>query len=192
MIYPCLKYIADRLNQNIKHIYHLAEDIVVLTDLAGQGEGTLSTNDNKITITLTNIEKDTIPHQRGADHTVYSGQHVLQGGQPLYINISVVVAAHFTGANYPESLKFVSHLMAFFHRHCIFDHQNSPDMPSGIERIQMEIENIQRNDLNAMWSMLGGRYLPSVSYRIRLVVPDSEGAIKGVSSIRSADVYTRS
>ncbi|MBB1487157.1 DUF4255 domain-containing protein [Oceanospirillum sediminis] len=187
MIYSCLKYIAARLNQNLKHSYQLTEDVVLLADLNEQTDGVSGNTNNKITITLANIERDATPFQRQADPYIHSGQRALTGSQPLYINISVVIAAHFTGTNYPEALKFISHVMAFFHRNPLFDRQNSPDLPVETDRIFLEIENIQRHDLNSMWSMLGSRYLPSVAYRIRLAIPDSEAAVSVTSGISTPD-----
>jgi hypothetical protein len=37
----------------------------------------------------------------------------------------------------------------------------------------MDIENVDITDLNNLWSVLSGRYLPSILYKVRMVAFDS-------------------
>ena len=89
-----------------------------------------------------------------------------------------MVAAHFSAANYPEALKILSKVVEFFQARPVFDHHNSPSLDRGIHKLVIDIENLSLSDQALLWGSLGGRYLPSVLYRIRMVAIDS-GAVHG-------------
>ena len=82
--------------------------------------------------------------------------------------------ANFTGVKYPEALKLLSFTAAFFQGRPMFDQQNTPGLEPGIDRLTVELENLSIADLGNLWGILGGRYLPSLVYRMRMLVIDSE------------------
>ena len=59
--------------------------------------------------------------------------------------------------------------MSFFQDYSVFDHQNNPDMPIGLEKLIVDVENIKIQDMNNLWSAIGTKYVPSVLYKIRTV-----------------------
>jgi hypothetical protein len=93
--------------------------------------------------------------------------------QPLALNLYVMLAANFNSANYAEALKFLSNAISFFQRQPVFDHQATPGMDERIDRLVLDIENLNVQDLSSMWGMLSGKYLPSVLYRVRVVTFDA-------------------
>ena len=67
----------------------------------------------------------------------------------------------------------------------MFDRDNSPDMNGkGIERLSIDMESLSVDAVSQLWGVLGGRYLPSVVYRIRTVAIDSGAVIDDQSAIR--------
>jgi hypothetical protein len=50
-------------------------------------------------------------------------------------------------------------------------------MPEGIEKLIFSLYNINFEQINHLWSTLGGKYLPSVLYKMQLVIID-EDAVK--------------
>ncbi|MDY6981859.1 MAG: DUF4255 domain-containing protein [Pseudomonadota bacterium] len=165
---------ATQLNAYLKRTNNLTEDIVVVSSLVeADGSPTPQAN-NKLLLLLTNIEKDTTPKRAGSRGVSFDGR-ALQSTQPLYLNLYVMLAANFAGANYAEALKFISRAIGFFQVHSTFDRQGSPDMDRRIERLVLDIENLSIQDLSNLWGLLGGKYLPSVYYRVRMisVTPDS-------------------
>ena len=85
-----------------------------------------------------------------------------------------MVAGHFNGNNYPEALKFLSNTISFFQRHPVFDHNNTPELDSRIDKLVLDIENLNIKDLSTLWSAITGKYLPSIIYKVRMVAFDSE------------------
>ncbi len=84
-----------------------------------------------------------------------------------------MVAGYFNGNNYPEALKFLSNTISFFQRLPVMDHENTPGLDSRIEKLILDIENLNIKDLSTLWSAITGKYLPSVIYKVRMVAFDS-------------------
>ena len=81
-------------------------------------------------------------------------------------------AAHFGSSNYAEALKLVSATVAFFQGRPVLDHANTPELDARIDRLTLEIENLDGTALSNVWGLLGGKYLPSVLYKVRMVTLD--------------------
>jgi len=65
-------------------------------------------------------------------------------------------------------------VIAFFQTRTVFTPSNTPDLPPGIEQLTVEIENLTTTELSNLWGILGGRYLPSILYRFRMITIDAE------------------
>ena len=75
-----------------------------------------------------------------------------------------MMSANFGAGNYAEALKTISQAISFFQQQAVFDRQNSPGLDSRIEKLILDMENLKIPDLNNLWSLMGGRYLPSAFY----------------------------
>jgi hypothetical protein len=176
MIDAAVTHIARELNQYLKRTFDLTEDVVVVSNILEQ-DGTVATHvNNKIVVSLVNISRDTVPFRQkalantGADRLVVSSQ-------PIFLNIHLMFAAYFSGNNYQQGLRFLSNTIAFFQGQPVFDHHSSPEMDRQLDRLVLDIENLDINDLSSLWSILSGKYLPSILYKVRMVTVDS-GAVK--------------
>jgi hypothetical protein len=177
MISAALSHMAHQLNQQFRINFQLAEDVAVVSNLV-ELDGSVTPNaNNKLVLTLVNVEKDTVPYRpsggvRGLD------DRLLQNNAPLFLNLYVMVSANFGAGNYTEALKYISQAVAFFQMKPVLDQRNSPGLDRRIDRLVLDIENLPIPDLNNLWSLLGGRYLPSMFYKVRMVTVDA-GAISG-------------
>ncbi|MGY0615941.1 DUF4255 domain-containing protein [Vibrio sp. FJH11] len=176
MLDSCLEYLCDRMNQSINSAFDLSENLVVVaspTDSNKQGNGA---NENKVLIFISGLERD--PFSKGGNIAAFQPHsRTAISNKPLYLAVSVVVAANFSASNYTDGLKILSHLLAFFNRNPLFNRQNSPDMPEFIEQIAMEMASLSEANLSHMWSMLGSHYLPSCVYQVRVAIPNSEALL---------------
>jgi hypothetical protein len=168
MIDLAINAMAAQLNQYLQNLSHSNEDLVVVSNLLGPDGAPAPNVSNRIILFLTAIERDTLT-QRGAEH----GVRGLAGPGPLFLNLYVMAAANFTGNNYPEALKFLSLVVGFFHGRPVLDHSNCPELAPAIDKLILDIENTPPQAMSNIWGVLGGRYLPSVLYRVRMVVIDS-------------------
>lgn len=137
-------------------------------------DGTISPQiNNKLVLTLVKVERDPAPRHSNRPKTAAGAQQV-QTVAPLYLNLYMMVAGHFAGRNYAEALKFLSATIAFFHQRPVLDHSSSPDLDQQIERLILEIENLSFSELASLWSIMGGKYMPSALYRIRTIAIDGD------------------
>lgn len=186
MLDLCLDYLKGRMNQSIKGIFDLSDDLVIVSppvDLDGSQSDKIK---NKILIFVSNIEKDSFSKSYRQDYQINNARTAVSS-KPLFITMTVTVAANFSTSHYSDGLKVLSHFLAFFNRHNSFSRQNSPDLPENIEQINMELESIPGDQLNHMWGIFGSHYLPSCLYRVRALIPDSEAILSQAGTIHLSD-----
>jgi hypothetical protein len=172
MINAAISHLAFQLNQQLKSAFPLAEDVAVVSNLVELDGSVAATANNKLVLTLVNIEKDSLPQRNGAAARSRD-ERLLQTSAPLFVNLYVMLSANFGAGNYSEALKYISHAIAFFQQRPAFDQLSSPGLDPRIERLVLDIENLPTAELNNLWSLLGGRYLPSMYYKVRMVAIDS-------------------
>ncbi len=168
MIYESLHFLTSCLNSYMQRKYGVADNSVVLSRLV-ENDGT-STEEatNKLVLSLVNVEKDTLVQPFPTNGYNTNGQYSVSAS-PIYMNLHVILAANYKGKNYTEALKILSRGMSFFQDYSVFDHQNNPDMPIGLEKLIVDVENIKIQDMNNLWSAIGTKYVPSVLYKVRTV-----------------------
>jgi len=177
MIDSAINHISAELNQHLMRSFRLDEDVVTVSNIVEQ-DGTVAAHvNNKLVVSLVNIEKDTVPFSQKNTTNVGVGRTVITS-PPIYFNLYLMFASYFGGKNYQEGLKFIANTISFFQSQNVFDQQNSPNLDSGIEKLIMDIENLNINDLSNLWGILSGKYLPSVLYKVRMVTYDSSAVIK--------------
>ncbi len=172
MIQAAISHLAERLNEFLARGLGLSEDIVVVSHLVEQDGSVVPGVTNKLVLFLTNIEKEAAAGLSPATH--FGGIQTGRRAQPVNLNLYLILAANFTGSNYPEALKMISAAILFFQRNPIFDRQSSPGLDRRIEKLVLDIENMGRQDLSNLWGGLGAKYLPSVLYKMRMLTFDAQ------------------
>jgi hypothetical protein len=180
MIFAAITSITDKLNQFLANEFGLYEDLVVVSNILDANGVKYDFADNKIAAFLVNIEREASScqhHFKNMSASRLPAQH-----PPLHVNLYIMFAACFGGQNYPEALKFISATISFFQKNPVFDHQNTPDLDSRVEKLLLSIENLSFNDLSNLWGVLSGKYMPSVLYKVRMLTFDA-GDIKGAAPV---------
>jgi len=177
LIAAAITGIAGQLNQSLRRSFKVGEDLVVVSNLTEPDGNLVSQVSNKLALFLVNLEKDTLPYRPSALSHANMGRAGLSQA-PVHLNLMLMFAATFSGTNYPEALKFISHTIGFFQSRPLFDHQNTPELDPRIDKLMLDIENLGISDLSNLWGILGGKYMPSVLYRMRMVAIDS-GQLSG-------------
>lgn len=181
MISAALSHLVAQLNQYLKSNFQLVEDVVVVSNLLELDGSVASQANNKLVLTLVNIEKDTVPF-RPAGTLRSTDERMLQHSAPLFLNLYVMLSANFGAGNYAEALKYIGLAIAYFQQRPVFDRHNSPGMDRRIEKLLLDIQNLPIPDLNNVWSLLGGRYLPSMFYKVRMITVDAN-AVTGQTPV---------
>ncbi len=170
MIDAALEQIRSQLNQALRRRFQIGEDLVVMSNILEQDGNVAGNTTDKVVVSLVNIEKEVItmrqPVAGGASRSIVSRP-------PVCLNLSVLFAANFSSGNYKEALKFISSSIGFFQAHPVFDHQNTPDLDTRIEKMTLEIQNLGITELSNLWGILSGKYMPSILYKVRMLTLDS-------------------
>jgi hypothetical protein len=163
MIDQALIFIRDQINDYFMEIIHVKKVVLGhVVNLNGQ------TNISEIGLTLINIEEE--PSLKNKNPYIKISEFdIAKINPPIYLNLYILISAYFgdTEENYKEALKNLSRVVRFFQGKPVFTHQNSPDLDDGIEKILVEMVSLSFEQQNNLWSSLGGKYLPSVIYKIR-------------------------
>jgi hypothetical protein len=168
MIYEALSCITEEINNNLKRKLQLNEDKVILSGLINQDGTVAIQGENKMVITLINVEKENAAMGAAKNNAgVFTAT-----AAPVSINLYVLCAAYFSSNNYAEALRFLSFTIAFFQTKSIFTAQNSPTLDPGINKLAFEMESPGPDRLNSIWTTLGAKYMPSVLYKVRMLTFD--------------------
>ncbi|MEM7296088.1 MAG: DUF4255 domain-containing protein [Pseudomonadota bacterium] len=168
MIDQALNLVRDKLDSNLRARFGVSDKLVALTPLVDEAGKPAAEARDRLTLFVINIAQDGIPRARPRGGSRQVTQH-----DPVHLDIYVMLAAGHDADLYSEALKLISAGMLFFQSHPIFTPQNTPDMPPGLNHLSLEISNMKSEELGQIWGNLGGRYVPSVLYKMRSVVLDA-------------------
>lgn len=140
---------------------------------------------DKVIASVINIEQEESLRNLPFRRTVYTSGGLPQGveRQPeIYLNIYVLFGANKN--NYGVALNRISQVIAFFQRRFVFTPADTPVLGTlNLDRIIFDLYSTSFEELNQMWSVMGGKYIPSVAYKMRMaVIQDAEESGAGIIS----------
>ena len=164
MIHNTLSFLAEQVNKYLDRGLSSASDIVEIGSLK-QSDG--SPSFDKLGMTLVAIDRETtIP--TGYDLKEVNASKVIKQKRPLCLNLKVLMSSNFE-SSYEDALKYLSEVITFFHTNNVFTHENSPTLDKNIQKLIIEINPNDTDEMYHFWSMAGISYLPSIIYRVRMV-----------------------
>lgn len=190
MIDIALAHIAGQLDQALRRSFGVAESLVAVSNLVDL-DGSVATHvANKLVVFLVGIEREALAY-RDSRPAAASGGRMVVGSAPAHLNLSVMCAANFGSGTYAEALKLISATVAFFQAHPVLDHANTPQLDARIDKLTLEIENLEVPALSNLWGVLGGKYLPSVLYKVRMVTLDAGEVLGQAATVAEPVVELR-
>jgi hypothetical protein len=183
MLNSAVDCIAQELNQFISMKFQTDEDRVILSNLMNLDGSVAVTEKNKIVISVVNIQEDKIAQSSSGKS---KGAGVFP---PICLNVFLLISVNFDEKLNKEALKFLSAVAAFFQSKKSFTPSDSPSLDSNIEKLIIEIENLDFHQQSNIFSFLGAKYMPSIFYKMRMVVIEEETGdyTPGVISERGMD-----
>ena len=73
----------------------------------------------------------------------------------------------------------------------VFTQVSHPAMDPKIQKLMLDLHSMGFEQVNHLWSILGGKYMPSVLYKIRQVTIDEDAVIAGGGIITEIDLNGR-
>ncbi len=165
MIDIALKFLATEMNAYLFARTGSSLGGVALGRLVDD-TGKCAIKEQSLGAALVNIDEERILRSQVPDTVLVDGRQVMR--QPeLKLNLTILVAANFT--QYDIALRQLSWVVTFFQSHPGFSRDRNPGLDPRIERFTVELQSLTFEQLNQLWATVGGKQLPSVVYRLRLV-----------------------
>lgn len=159
MIKNILTYYASLLDEYLRPDFPQPEGVAEVGFVGSLAHG----SPNKLLVSLFGIERETAG---GISPTRQSVQgETMQGNPPLYINLNVLIAAVYDEKRYPEALSVLSGALLFVQSHSVFTWEG--------KTYTLEMVTPSPQDLNNIWTSLGGQYHPSVVCKLRRLTFDA-------------------
>lgn len=174
-----LEMIRRRLDAYFQASHPRPGDWVVLSNVADHQGAVSEDTKDKVVMFLANIQNDTTISTYNRNVPVGEAQYVV-AAPPIYINLYVLFMANFYNKQYREGLTVLSETIGFFQQNPVFTHDNLPGLDGTVDKIAMEITNLDLTQASYLMGMMGVKYLPSVYYRIRML-PFAGEAIQGTT-----------
>lgn len=171
MLNDALEYIRREIRD-----YLAIDDTEVILDHAHRLKELNATHG--VFISLVNIEEEALlkntPHQRRFnDKPAYQQP-------PVFLNLYLLLAFEF--GNYSTSLLRLSETIEHFQGKSVFSAASQTatnPFPTGLAKLIFDFYNLNFEQLNHLWAVLGGAYYPSVLYKVRMVKIQLDETIEG-------------
>lgn len=165
MIDLSLAFLAQILDRYLRMQLGIDHTLVVLNNLVNADGSVPEKNQNKVVVTLINLEYE-------SNRQFYTSSVPLANEQarihpPVIFNLDLIISANFD--DYNEALKLLSLIAAFFQENPGINRNQYPGMPEGLSTLKVEIESSNSNKTHNLWTAMGAKYLPSILYKVRQV-----------------------
>lgn len=175
------KYLSQKLGQDTESRLILGNVVKVIDNDAGAA-GTTATN--KAILSLVNIEEDRF--SKSPDNFRKVDDKIQYKNPKIFLNLYLLFAVN--KSDYSEALKLLAFIIQFFQYRFVFDIQNSPNLDPKIEKIIMDLYSLNFEQMNHLWGILGGKYLPSVLYKMRVIGIEDETADASAEPIMEIEI----
>lgn len=180
MLDQALVFIKDTLNNYLMTQMKLTESVVVINPIVGTEGKSIAENENKLVISLINLENESNqPYNVRYSHV--NNKQVANVQPDVRFNLDLLLAANFSV--YEESLKFLSSAIGFFQLNPSLDEVRTPQIPKQVGRLDFHVESLNYFEMHNLWSSMGAKYQPSIVYKVRLVKFQGEEIVNVSNSI---------
>lgn len=173
MIKEIVTYITKQLEEYLKTEIPRPEGNTEIGFIGKKAEPV----NNKMIVSLFGIERETAGGIAPTRNTQLKAS--TYRNPPLYVNLNIVFAAVYED-KYDDALSAIFATLMFIQSHTSFKYKN--------ETYTLEIINPNLQELNNIWSIMGGQYYPSVLCKIRRFVFDLEEIKQVNHQIEKIDV----
>ena len=176
MIFDAMKLIKDDLQQYILDAEGSTsnDQIVILENIAmAQDLGGNSDNQNeRVVMTLVNLQEE-VTLKNSAYHRLENGRTVYRN-PPTFLNLFILFSVLHSG-QYETALKRLSRVIEFFQWKKELSIITAPSQNNPAQEVQifMDLFSLTFEQQNYLWGSLGGKQVPFVLYRSRLVTLDA-------------------
>ncbi|MDB5033864.1 MAG: hypothetical protein JWQ98_1105 [Chlorobi bacterium] len=165
MLDIALQFLRDELSSYITARTGSSAIDVKLTRIVDEA-GKYAFSEEVIGVSLINVEEERVVKEHLPTYSYINGQHVPHEPQ-LRLNLNLMFAANFR--QYDQGLKYLSYILTYFQSHSSFTAGQYPGLDERIEKLVIELQSLTYEQLNQIWAFIGGKQLPCVVYKVRMV-----------------------
>lgn len=172
MLDIALKFLRDELRSYI--VARTASTLVdvKLSKMVDEA-GKYAFLEDNIGLSLINIEEERTLKEQLPRYNLNTSSFVHE--PELKLNLHIMLAANFR--QYDMALMYLSHILTYFQSHPVFTSEKYPGLDSRISKLVLELQSLSYEQLNQIWASVGGKQLPCMIYKVRMVVlQDTEPA----------------
>ena len=128
--------------------------------------------DNTNVISIVNIEEEATLKNR-PNYIKGANNSIQYQTPPIPLNLYVLFAS--TLNDYEEALKAVSGVIGHFQVNKYFN----SGLPAGVDQMSLDLHTLSFEQSNHIWGVMGGKYFPSVIYKLRVIEIQKDIAVAG-------------
>jgi len=167
MIFETLSFLAAEINKYLDlKMGSMAEPRLKLGNVSRALDETLAASvslKGMAILSLVNVEEDRVAKQH--ENEFKNGLKTVYKNPPLLLNLYILFAINRD--EYADCLKWLGHIVQFFQYQSRFTPLTHPGLDSRIQKLMVELYTMNFEQVNHLWSTLGGKYLPSALYKVR-------------------------
>ena len=195
MIDQVLNFLCRQVNNylHVKLEPPPSGDAIVLFNVSHLGDGSNPQNGStaapsNVFLTLVNVEENRTT--RSHDTVIRNGTSISYKNPEIYLNLYILFSSNL---GYGEALKRMSLIIQFFQHQNVFTPVTHPELgETTAEKLMVELHSMSFEQLNHLWSILGGKYLPSVLYKVRQITIDEKAISGGGGLIKEIQLIDKS
>ena len=185
MINESLQFLAEELNKYL-NLKIPGGDVntsrVVVSNIASTSDNTIPHPEIKeiAVLTLINIEEDSvIKNQAGFKKQTAANAYTKP---PVCLNLYILFSVQ--KEKYSASLDLLSYIIRFFQDQHVFTPFTYSGLHSSNQKLIVEMQSMSFEQVDHIWSFLGGKYQPSVVYKVRQMTLPEDSLISEGGGIK--------
>lgn len=182
MIEDALKILKFELESHINQSTQAQGEVVTLGNIAFVEDSTSNADlRNHLIISLVNLEEESVFKNNSFYRPVNGREGLVRANPPVHLNLYILLSAYFPDL-YENALIYLSKAVRFFQGKNTFTIQNIQQSLNNIGataidgdfKLILDLYTLTFEQINHLWGSLGGKQLPFVMYKCRLIRLDHD------------------
>jgi hypothetical protein len=129
---------------------------------------------DRIIISIVNIEEEKM--LKTPDNYTKANNEINYRKPPVWLNIICLFTFYTKSAESYDGIDMLANVIQYFQSKPRIDSSNAvipANYPAGMEEIRAEFVSLNYEQTNYLWGLFGGRYHPSVIYKLKTIPVDN-------------------
>jgi hypothetical protein len=150
---------------------------LVLANISKVNDGDEFTQNmkDKLVLSIVNVEEDKVA--KSPENFIKDKSLIRYKNPAIHLNLTVLFAA--THDDYTSALRQLEKVIRFFQIKYVFTPENTPEIDAAnqvngfvIEKVIFDWVNLNLEQVHQLWTTLGGHYMPSIAFKLRMITID--------------------